>query len=359
MSLKEPSSFRSQVEFVSSLPTLKKISSLLGFEPEQVVVIYDKKLRDHGETKSWLKRFPLSYPVSAGEKLKDLDYFPSHVRKVMKTLGASAPRNLCFVALGGGTVGDFVGFLASIYKRGVPLIQIPTTFLSALDSAHGGKTALNVGSVKNQVGSFYPSQAVVIVRSLLESLPRKQLQSASGELIKMAFLKGGEFYHQVHNSQADDFAWLWEAMPQAVEAKYEIVDMDPLERTGQRQWLNLGHSLGHALEAHYALAHGTAVAYGLRFALEWSVHRGYLKAGEAEELLRLLQRRSHILSVEDFFSKHRKMSKRQMAKYISQDKKLTDSAHLNFIFLTELGKPLGKKVTLDSFLTEASRQGWL
>ncbi len=352
-------SLRSQVLFLEDLPGIKKISLVLGFEPEQIVVIYDKKLYAHPNVKAWLKKFPLSYGVRAGEKLKDIDYFPLHLKKIMKVMGPSAPQNMCFVSLGGGSLGDFVGFLASIFKRGVPLIHIPTTFLAAMDSAHGGKTALNVGTVKNQVGSFYPATAVLIIQSLLQTLSKKQLQSAAGELMKMGLIKGGELGSALQGQSKEELKWLWDFLPQAIEAKYEVVERDPFETQGERQWLNLGHSLGHILEAHYGLAHGTAVAHGLVFSIQWSFHRGYLKAQDTEDMLHLVREGTGISSPEEFFRQNKKMSLKQMSKYLNQDKKRIDRSHLSFVFLSGWGRPMRRKVTQESFFTEARRQGWI
>lgn len=349
---------KTKVEFLKKLPSPARLTEALGFKPEKYLVIYDKRLRKSDQVEKWLKEFRFAYPVSGGEDLKDLSDFSSHIKKIFSLVSPFSNRSLCVVALGGGSVGDFAGFLASTMKRGVPLIHVPSTLLAAMDSAHGGKTALNAGFVKNQIGTFYPADAVLIVKSLFEGLPQLQLQSAGGELAKMALIEGGPLFEKFQNDFAVDLEAIWQLLPAVIEAKYKIVETDPFERTGERQILNLGHSLGHVLESYYGLAHGVAVGQGLIFALNWSEHQGYFRGGNLETVLGLLRDKTGFLQPRDFVKAHRSMSRSKLAKIISEDKKLTDARHLNFIFLEKVGVPFRKVVTLESLLTETQRQGW-
>lgn len=348
---------KTKVEFLKKLPSRERLNESLGFKPEKFLVIYDKRLASNDAVKKWLKDFVLAYPVSAGEGLKDLYTFSNHVKKIFKMVTPFSTRNLCVLGLGGGSVGDFTGFLASVLKRGVPLIHIPTTLLAAMDSAHGGKTGLNVGDIKNQIGSFYPADSIMIVRSLFDGLPPLQIQSAGGELAKMALLEGGKFFERFKEKYNADIDSLWEFLPDAIEAKYKIVEKDPFERSGERQLLNLGHSLGHALESYYGLAHGVAVGQGLIFALQWSEHQGYFR-GHPEEIIKLFVEKLKLHRPREFARQNRAMSRSKLTKYINEDKKMTDARHFNFIFLEDVGKAFRKVVTLESFLTETQRQGW-
>jgi 3-dehydroquinate synthase len=279
-----------------------------------------------------------------------------HIKKIFRLLGSFSPRSLCVVGVGGGSVGDFTGFLSSVLKRGVPLVHIPSTLLAAMDSSHGGKTALNIGDVKNQVGTFYPAQGVLLVRSLFEGLPALQLQSAGGELAKMALLSGGALYERFKTAFKPDLDSIWEFLHDVIEAKYKIVAQDPFEKGGERQLLNLGHSLGHALESYYGLAHGVAVGEGLLFAVQWSQHQGFFR--DPAGVLADLTRETGFLNAREFAKRNRAMSRSKLSKYIAEDKKLTDTRHLSFIFLEGVGKAFRKVVTLESFLTETQRQGW-
>lgn len=347
-----------KVEFLKKLPSENRMADSLGYRPEKYLIIYDKKLKKNETVAKWLKDYPYTYAVHGGESLKDLYKLSGHIRSLFKLVSPFSARSLCIVALGGGTIGDFAGFIASVLKRGVPLIHIPSTLLAAMDSAHGGKTALNVAEVKNQIGTFYPAQSILIVRSLFDGLPNLQIQSAAGELVKMALLEGGPLYKRVVEEFSPTLESVWEFLPEVIEAKYKVVQKDPFEKSGERQVLNLGHSLGHALESYYGLPHGVAVGEGLIFAVEWSSHQGYFRGAEPEQVLDFLEHKIGFLKPRDFAKKYRSMSRNKLSKYISEDKKLTDTRHFNFIFLENLGVPFRKTVTLESFLTETQRQGW-
>ena len=349
---------RSRVDFLEKMPGPARITEALGFTPDKILVIYDRRLRKNAAVKAWLRAFPLGYAVEGGEKLKDLGEFPAHLKKINRLLGAFSPRASAIVALGGGSVGDFAAFTASILKRGVPLVHVPSTLLAALDSAHGGKTALNLAGIKNQVGTFYPADAVLIARPLFEGLPAVQLRSAAGELAKVALLAGGDLFRDVRADLAPDLGVIWRHLPAAIAAKYEVVARDPLERGGERQILNLGHSLGHALESYHQLPHGLAVAQGLIFALHWSAHQGYFRGGLPAELCAWLTTAVGALEPRAYAKAYRPMARAKLERLLKQDKKLTDSHHVNFVFLENIGRPLRKKIPIESLLTETQRQGW-
>lgn len=349
---------KSKVEFLKKLPSKERLTEALGFKPEKYVIICDRQIAKLPEAKKWLSEFACVYPVKGGEDLKNLSEFGDHVKKIAKLVSPFSTRGLCVVGVGGGTVGDFTGFLASTVRRGVPLIHIPTTLLSAMDSAHGGKTALNVGEFKNQIGTFYPADCILIVRSLFEGLPDVQLQSASGELAKMALIDGGELFEQLKSNFKLELDFLWGQLPKAIEIKHRWVQKDPLEQSGERQILNLGHSLGHVLESYFGLPHGVAVGEGLIFALRWSHHQGFLSAAAESEGLQVLQQNIGFLGAQEFAKRNRQLSRSRLVRLISEDKKLTDARHMNFVFLENIGAPFRKKMALESFLTETQRQGW-
>lgn len=347
------------VQFLKKLPVKKKLSENLEFSPEKYALIYDKKLEAESVFRKWRESFELTYAVSGGEKLKDLDYFSGHVKKIMRVVGSASPKNMAVLAVGGGSVGDFAGFFASVYKRGVPLVHMPSTLLSSLDSAHGGKTALNVGDFKNQIGTFYPASSVLIIKELLESLPETQILAATGELAKIALISGGELFAKMKDTSIKTFDDVWEHLPAAINAKYEVVKKDPFEKTGERIVLNLGHTLGHAFELYYGLPHGVAIGLGLVFSAHWSHHHGYLDFQELELITAYLHERFGVQRAHQFFAKKRRMSRGRLRRLIAEDKKLTSQEHLSFVFLAGIGRPLVKVVTLESVLTEAQRQGWI
>ena len=347
-----------RVELLKTLPDRAALVEHLGFKPEKFLCVVDRRLR-HPILRQWLKQFTAVYWVKAGEGLKDFNRFARASQAMIKLLGPSSPHSLAVVAIGGGTVGDFAGFFASVFKRGIPLIQMPTTLLAAVDSAHGGKNGLNIAGVKNQIGTFHHPRVVYVVQELLQDLPEKQCHAALGEFAKMALLSGEELFAEFEKMSDWDFNELWRLLPKAIEAKNQVVRRDPFETKGERQHLNLGHTFGHVLESQYQLAHGEAVALGLIFAVRWSGHRGYLTPIVEERILRLLHDKLKIPRPEAFLNRRRRMSRERLGNFLAEDKKLIDQRHVRFIFLDQIGKPRRTAVPLESLLTEAERQGWL
>lgn len=349
---------KTRVEFLRKLPSPSRLNESLENKPEKFLIIYDGRLESSKTFKEWVGSYRFTYKVRGGEALKDLNDLAYHVKRIFKLVSPFSARSLCVVAIGGGSVGDFAGFISSILKRGVPLIQIPTTLLAAMDSAHGGKTALNVGDLKNQVGTFYPADSVLIAKEFFENLPPVQIHSAFGELAKMALIEGGELLEELRLSENPDLEVIWKILPKVIEAKNKWVEKDPLERVGERQVLNFGHSLGHVLEGVLGIPHGVAVGEGLIFASQWSHHQGHLKSDELKNILDLLINKLKFLPAEEFCKIHKRLSASKMHKFISEDKKLVDTSHLTFVFLDKIGMPFRKKMTLQSFITETQRQGW-
>jgi 3-dehydroquinate synthetase len=206
-------------------------------------------------------------------------------------LRAGAGRDAVLVALGGGLVSDIAGFTAGTLMRGVPYINLPTTLLALVDASIGGKTGVNTPAGKNLVGLFHPPLAVLGALDLLNTLPRSEFRSGLAECLK-------------HGAGLDAglLAWMAERSPEGLRRNREelfhlvttssalkcrIVDEDPAERTGRRNILNLGHTLGHAIEllSGYRVSHGSAVAAGLCWEGACAVVQGYLPRKELETLL--------------------------------------------------------------------------
>ena len=213
-----------------------------------------------------------------------------------------AERGEPLVAVGGGALGDAAGFLAATWLRGVPYVQVPTTLVAQIDSSIGGKTGVDLPAGKNLVGAFHPAAAVIIDIALLASLPERQLRAALGEAAKMATL-GDERLMDLLETEGPAIASgaaaatqsgaLAELVERAAWAKVEIVDADEKERAAAdgRITLNLGHSLGHAVEAAGGfgeLLHGEAVAHGLRGAVRIGRELGVTPPERARRVERLL-----------------------------------------------------------------------
>jgi 3-dehydroquinate synthase len=182
-------------------------------------------------------------------------------------------RGDALVALGGGVVGDTAGFAASVYHRGVSVVQAPTTLLAQVDAAIGGKTAVNLPEGKNLVGAFHQPVGVFADVATLATLPPREYRAGLGEVVKYALMPGGERVAAIveHDAVAvvrRDLDVLEQLVAACAAMKAHVVAADPQERTGIRATLNLGHTLAHALESvgGYQLLHGEAVAVGLVFA---------------------------------------------------------------------------------------------
>jgi shikimate kinase/3-dehydroquinate synthase len=213
-------------------------------------------------------------------------------------------RSEVLVAVGGGALGDAAGFLAAVYQRGIPFIVVPTTLVAQIDSSIGGKTGVDLPEGKNLVGAFHQPSAIVIDIEMLRTLPERQVRAALGEAVKMAALGDERLFELIEAdgpeiARGDPSSFASGALAELVEragwAKVEVVMADERERTAGagRITLNLGHSVGHAVEAaagYGGLLHGEAVAYGLRAAVLVGEAVGVTPHDRAERIGRLLDR---------------------------------------------------------------------
>lgn len=317
-------------------------------ERQGAILIYDKILEKKFAT--FIRGFPRRYAVKSGEGLKDLKAFPGHMQQILKLADGVAKSDLRIVVLGGGSVGDFAGFVASILKRGVPVVQVPSTWLAAVDSAHGGKTALNVEGYKNQVGSFWPARRCVLAKDLLLSQPLPRLQDSYAEILKIALLQGGTLWRSVI-AQKPSTSLVWRLLPQLIQAKWRVVSKDPFEQTGVREILNLGHTLGHVFEKEKKWSHGKAVLWGLRFAVDFSVERGLVRSQAW-----LNELRSHPYWPSDLeFQKELRTLKSWRAS-LSKDKKAAREGKFRFILLKAPGRPVVAHLSIDEIGAELRRQ---
>jgi shikimate kinase/3-dehydroquinate synthase len=200
-------------------------------------------------------------------------------------LAAGLDRRSLVVALGGGVVGDVAGFAAATYMRGLPLVQVPTTLLSMVDSSVGGKTGVDLPAGKNLVGAFKQPALVAIDPALLASLPAADFRAGLGEVVKAAVIGDPLLFERMETGQLD-LAWL---IRQAVAVKVAVVEADPFEQ-GRRAVLNLGHTFGHAFEvlSDYQLRHGEAIAMGTVVAARLAVELGRCPADVARRIVALL-----------------------------------------------------------------------
>ena len=198
--------------------------------------------------------------LPAGEGTKSLEMMGLLCSEMMNH---DFGRRDCVVAVGGGVVGDLAGFAASVYMRGIDFYNVPTTLLSQVDSSIGGKTAINLGGVKNVVGAFHQPRGVLIDTDVLSTLPKRQIASGLAEALKMAMTSDAELFSVFENQDVE--ANLEQIIIGALKIKKSVVEADERE-AGLRKILNFGHTLGHGIEAECemrGLFHGECVALGI------------------------------------------------------------------------------------------------
>ena len=229
--------------------------------------------------------------VAPGESAKSFGVFEQTCEQVIAT---RIERGDLIIALGGGVIGDLAGFVASVVRRGLDYVQVPTTLLAQVDSSVGGKTAINSAHGKNLIGAFHQPVLVVADTATLDTLPVREFRSGYAEVAKYGLLGDAAFFSWLETNWREVFKGgpaRDHAIAVCCRGKAAIVARDERE-TGDRQLLNLGHTFGHALEAATGfsdrLLHGEAVAAGMALALEFSARRDLLPGAEAERAVRHL-----------------------------------------------------------------------
>ena len=231
-----------------------------------------------------------TFVFEAGEPSKTPETVVELARGMVR---AGFDRKSAVIALGGGVVGDVAGFLASIYMRGIPFIQVPTTLLAQVDSSVGGKTGVDLPEGKNLIGTFYQPARVVADIGVLATLPRRELGNGLAEIVKYGMIKSRRLFELLEERWWDlinlDPELLAEVVAQSCSIKAQVVAADEREG-GLRRILNFGHTVGHAVEAasDFSVAHGEAVAMGMFAAAHLSRARGLMSGEEVERLRSLL-----------------------------------------------------------------------
>lgn len=239
--------------------------------------------------------------LPAGEQTKSLIQLEAVLDWL---LVGGADRSDVLIALGGGVIGDLAGLAASLMKRGMNFVQIPTTLLAQVDSSVGGKTAINSVHGKNLIGAFYQPQLVIADIDLLKTLPARQIRAGYAEIVKYGLINDAGFFEWLEANGQDvlalDDAALTHAVGHSCAAKADIVAQDEREG-GVRALLNLGHTFGHALEAanNYGpeLLHGEAVACGMALALAYSQRTGKMDGQEVTRALAHMKAAGFVIDI--------------------------------------------------------------
>jgi 3-dehydroquinate synthase len=286
----------------------------------------------HGDAvrKASSERDPILVPD--GERFKNT----VTVGRVYESLiRMGADRSTVIIAVGGGVIGDLVGFAAATYLRGVRLVHVPTTLLAQVDSAIGGKVGVNHMLGKNLIGAFHPPQLVVADPAVLSTLPRREFRAGLYEVVKYGVIASPALFDRVRTSLPAVFARDDDALTgivsESCRIKAEVVSADERE-AGLRRILNFGHTVGHALEAatkYRRYRHGEAVAYGMLAALAVGVARGITPTEDRDRVASLIAQLGPLPPVSD-------LSAKEILAALSHDKKIVNGT-LHFIAATRIG----------------------
>ncbi|MDC0610128.1 3-dehydroquinate synthase [Vibrio sp.] len=284
-----------------------------------------------------------------GEKYKSLETFNTVMTYLIEN---NYSRDMVLVALGGGVIGDLVGFAAACYQRGVDFIQVPTTLLSQVDSSVGGKTAVNHPMGKNMIGAFYQPKSVIIDTDCLATLPEREFAAGMAEVIKYGIIYDYDFFiwleENLERLYAHDEAALTYAIARCCEIKAEVVAQDEKE-SGIRALLNLGHTFGHAIEAELGYGnwlHGEAVAAGTVMAAKTACMQGLISAEQVERIVTILKNAKLPIHTPE------SMSFQDFMKHMMRDKKVL-AGELRLVLPTDIGKADVVKGVPESVLEEA------
>ena len=276
--------------------------------------------------------------IKGSEKIKNFNNYEILTKKI---LSFGVDRNSIVIAIGGGTIGDLSGFVASTILRGVKFILMPTTLLSQVDSSIGGKNGINTNLGKNLIGTFYQPDEVFIDPKILESLPKKELQSGYAEIVKHALINDIFFFNWLDKNYKRIFKFeqnaLVYAIHKSIKIKAKFIETDSKEiliNNKSRALLNFGHTFGHALETLYEyknkITHGEAISIGMIIASKLSNKLSTLKTSE-------------LIKITDHFCKvglpiyDNKINNKKILSIIQKDKKNSDGK-INLILLKKIGK---------------------
>lgn len=278
------------------VPHLPKILKSLDLGRDAVIITDRSVEKIHGrQVAAALKAKGFSvktFAVAPGEPSKSASVAMKLVEEIARY---DVDRRIFIIALGGGVVGDMAGFVAAVYKRGIPYVQMPTTLLAQVDSAIGGKVGIDLSVGKNLAGAFYQPKVVLSDVNFLTTLDKRQIRNGLAEAVKYGVIIDRKLFAYLEKNYAKflslDRAVLTKVVGECSRIKAMVVSKDEHETKGLRMILNFGHTLGHALEnagGYDRFHHGEAVALGMRMAAHISCRKGMFKAADAERLNGLL-----------------------------------------------------------------------
>src|SRR5690625_4288055 len=315
-------------ELLERMP--KTYTTIMIITDESVAKLYLNDIKSNFKTEHVVEAI-----IPVGEKSKSMKQY-----EILQTIAIEngLDRHSLIIALGGGVVGDLAGFVAATFLRGVDYIQIPTTIL-AHDSSVGGKVAINHQLGKNLIGSFYPPRAVIYDVETLQSLEIHEVRSGYAELVKEAFISDPKLVKELLETRLTELSneTLATHLQQGIKVKADIVEADERE-SGVRMYLNLGHTLAHALEAELGygeLTHGEAVAIGMLFAIRISERR-FSNTLPYESLYNWMIQNDYPVQLPD-------LDVDQLIARMHVDKKVVNQT-IQMVLLKDIGQPVIQEV---------------
>ena len=325
-------------DLVSRILNLAKNNSL-NFK--QCLLIIDKNISKKIISKikkSLIKKKVYVYFFKASEKNKN----QNNVNKILDILlKKNFSRDDCLISIGGGITGDVSGFAASLFKRGLKFINVPTTLLSQVDSSIGGKTGVNTKYGKNLIGNFYQPNLVISDIQFLKTLPKREIICGYGEILKHSIIKNRNAFNYLKNNYSKILnlksPFIEKAISESCKIKKNIVEKDEKEKN-LRKILNLGHTFAHAYEAKLLyskkLNHGEAVILGIISSAKFSFVNGILKKKDYEEIVQHITNLKIPLNLNNYF---KKKDINSIIKYMKLDKK-NNSSNINLILIKKIGQ---------------------
>jgi len=287
-----------------------------------------------------------------------IDFPPGEASKSIQTslgivdrmIDLGADRTSGLIALGGGVVGDITGFIASIYMRGIPYVQVPTTLLAQVDSSVGGKTGIDIPQGKNMLGTFYQPKGVFIDLAFLKTLSPREFGTGLVEIVKYGIIDDPELFNfleaEAEAIRNRDMNLLEEIIARSCRIKKGIVEIDEMEK-GVRRILNFGHTIGHAIEAEsgYTISHGEAISMGMVASTIISERLKYLPSGDRERIVSLVR----AMGLHDRIPKN--LSLDGILSRIKRDKK-KEGDTIHFVLLKKIGIPFISGGVAESLIGE-------
>ena len=318
----------------------RKLSSYLNRfnEGQKFILCFSSNLSSHiPEIISELKKHNYNInqlEINDGEQFKTLEYTQELVYSLMEL---NCKRDTILLSLGGGTVGDIIGFLSSIFMRGVRYINIPTTLLSMVDSSIGGKTGVNYNGIKNMLGTFHQPELVCIDPKFLNSLDEREVYSGIGEIVKYGLISDQKILSTLIENynciiQLKKMDLITDIIYQSCLVKKKFIEKDVLDK-GYRNILNFGHTLGHIIESKYqfqSITHGESIMNGMFLSLQLSMYKKIISNKNYNSILSIFNN----LKIKNNY----KLNKSDIEK-INFDKKTNDD-RIRFILLKNIGCPI-------------------